>query len=82
MHDRSNLQRNPPRGNQPSGDAARPLVAGQTFAFDGFFGWPVGDGATKTISVEEMAVITNDGAEYLVAPQEELVLIPASGDAR
>jgi hypothetical protein len=30
---------------------------------------------TKTISVEEMAVVTERGAEYLIPPQEELVLI-------
>jgi Xaa-Pro aminopeptidase len=29
----------------------------------------------KTISVEEMVVITENGAEYLTAPQEELVLV-------
>jgi len=34
---------------------------------------------TKTISVEEMAVVTERGAEYLIPPQEELVLIPSAG---
>ena len=63
-------------GAPPSGDAARPLRPGQTFAFDGFFGWPQEDGTTKTISVEEMVVITQDGAEWLIPPQEELVLVP------
>ncbi len=62
-------------GAQPSGDAARELRPGHTFAFDGFFGWERPDGTTKTISVEEMVVITEDGAEWLVAPQEEWVLI-------
>ncbi|NNK64847.1 MAG: aminopeptidase P family protein [Gemmatimonadetes bacterium] len=62
-------------GLPASGDAARPLREGQTFAFDGFFGWTRDDGTTKTISVEEMAVVTADGAEYLIPPQEELVLI-------
>jgi Xaa-Pro dipeptidase len=54
-----------------------------TFAFDGFFAWAMpggtttwGDG-TKTISVEEMVVITATGAEWLVPPQEELILIPS-----
>ena len=61
----------------PDSDASRPLEAGQVFAFDGFFAWPVGEGQTKTISVEEMAAVTPDGAEYLIAPQEELVLIRA-----
>tara|TARA_R110002124_G_C8971778_1_gene515212 strand:- start:9362 stop:9493 length:132 start_codon:yes stop_codon:yes gene_type:complete len=27
------------------------------------------------VSVEEMAVITENGAEYLIAPQEEVVLV-------
>jgi Xaa-Pro aminopeptidase len=62
-------------GRPASGDAARELVPGQTFAFDGFFGWEREDGTTKTISVEEMVVITEDGAEWLIAPQEEWVLI-------
>ncbi len=59
----------------------RPLEAGQTFAFDGFHAWTLpggsgtwGDGS-KTISVEEMVVITESGAEYLVPPQQELTLI-------
>jgi len=66
----------------PAGATLRTLRPGQTFAFDGFFSWklPGGDGkATKTISVEEMAVVTEKGAEYLVPPQEELVLIPSGG---
>jgi Xaa-Pro dipeptidase len=62
-------------GAAPRGDAARPLRPGQTFAFDGFFGWDQGDGTTKTISVEEMVVITPDGAEWLIPPQEEWVLV-------
>ncbi|HKK93968.1 MAG TPA: M24 family metallopeptidase [Longimicrobiales bacterium] len=62
-------------GRPATGDAARELVEGQTFAFDGFFGWEREDGTTKTISVEEMVVITEDGAEWLIAPQEEWVLI-------
>lgn len=57
------------------------LAEGMTFAFDGFHAWtlPGGDGTwgngSKTISVEEMAVITATGAEYLVPPQQELILI-------
>jgi Xaa-Pro aminopeptidase len=62
-------------GRPAEGDAARTLVAGQTFAFDGFFGWEREDGTTKTISVEEMVVITESGAEWLIAPQEEWVLV-------
>lgn len=64
-------------GAAPSGDAARELRPGQTFAFDGFFGWTRDDGTTKTISVEEMVVITENGAEWLIDPQEEWVLIPS-----
>lgn len=59
----------------PTPDSLRTLAAGQTFAFDGFFCWPIGNGETKTISVEEMAVVTPDGAEYLMPPQENLILI-------
>jgi Xaa-Pro dipeptidase len=57
------------------------LAQGQVFAFDGFYAWtlPGGDGTwgngSKTISVEEMVVITPDGAEYLIPPQEELILV-------
>jgi Xaa-Pro dipeptidase len=63
---------------RPSPYAFRELRPGQTFAFDGFFSWDIeGDdgAATKTISVEEMVVITETGAEYLVPPQDELILI-------
>jgi Xaa-Pro dipeptidase len=62
-----------------------PLAERQVFAFDGFFAWtlPGGDGTwgnlSKTISVEEMVVITADGAEFLTPPQEELILIGARG---
>ncbi|MFN2431278.1 MAG: M24 family metallopeptidase [Gemmatimonadota bacterium] len=66
------------REGPPAGDAVRLLRPGQVFAFDGFHSWPW-DGepadATKTISVEEMVVVTDEGAEYLVPPQEELILI-------
>lgn len=51
------------------------LKAGMTFAFDGFHSWKIEDGGLKTISVEEMAVVTEDGAEYLIEPQETLILI-------
>ena len=36
---------------------------------------------TKTLSVEEMAVVTEKGAEYLIPPQEELLLIPSPAPA-
>ena len=64
-------------GRTPSGRQLLPLRPGMTFAFDGFFSWPLSDSTTKTISVEEMVVITDDGAEWLVPPQEELILIPS-----
>ncbi|MFY9242469.1 MAG: M24 family metallopeptidase [Polaribacter sp.] len=51
------------------------LKEGMTFAFDGFHAWKLADGKEKTISVEEMAVVTKDGAKYLTKPQEELILI-------
>ena len=59
----------------------RQLAEGQVYAFDGFFAWALegSDGTwgnrTKTISVEEMAVVTDSGARYLTPPQEELILI-------
>lgn len=56
--------------------AQKELKEGMTFAFDGFHAWKRKDGTEKTISVEEMAVITKDGAKYLISPQEELILIP------
>lgn len=55
--------------------SAKLLKEGMTFAFDGFHAWKRADGTEKTISVEEMAVITATGAEYLIAPQEELILV-------
>lgn len=51
------------------------LKAGMTFAFDGFHSWKLKGGDFKTISVEEMAVVIEKGAEYLIEPQEELILI-------
>ncbi|MFD2530904.1 M24 family metallopeptidase [Gracilimonas halophila] len=55
--------------------AQKVLKPGMVFAFDGFHSWPLTDSTYKTISVEEMAVITENGAEFLIAPQEELILI-------
>ncbi len=63
----------------------RPLRVGMTFAFDGFYAWAQpggtrnwGDG-TKTLSPEEMVVITAEGAEWLIPPQERLILVGARG---
>ncbi len=61
----------------------RVLREGMTFAFDGFYAWSLPGGSTrwgegtKTLSPEEMVVITANGAEWLVPPQDELILIPA-----
>jgi Xaa-Pro aminopeptidase len=51
------------------------IKEGMTFAFDGFHAWKLKDGGIKTISVEEMAVVKADKAEYLIEPQEDLILI-------
>jgi Xaa-Pro aminopeptidase len=56
--------------------AQKVIKAGMTFAFDGFHAWTLEKGGVKTISVEEMAVVKEDGADYLIAPQEDLILIP------
>jgi Xaa-Pro aminopeptidase len=56
--------------------AQKVIKEGMTFAFDGFHAWTLEDGGVKTISVEEMAVVKKDGAEYLITPQEDLILIP------
>ena len=55
--------------------ATQVLKPGMTFAFDGFHKWSLTDSTTKTISVEEMVVITEDGAVWMTPPQEELILI-------
>lgn len=55
--------------------AVKPLKEGMLFAFDGFHAWKLPDGGIKTMSVEETAVVTSDGARYLIEPQKELILI-------
>ena len=55
--------------------ATQVLKPGMTFAFDGFHKWSLTDSTTKTISVEEMVVITEDGAQWMTPPQKELILI-------
>jgi Xaa-Pro dipeptidase len=59
----------------PRPAAQKLLKKGMTFAFDGFHCWKQADGTEKTISVEEMAVVTETGAEYLITPQEDLILV-------
>ncbi len=51
------------------------IKPGMTFSFDGFHKWSLTDSTTKTISVEEMVVITEEGAEWMTPPQDELILI-------
>jgi Xaa-Pro aminopeptidase len=58
----------------PPKDSLRLLRPGQTFAFDGFFAWDTPEGE-RLISVEEMAVVTESGAKYLIKPQDDLFLI-------
>ncbi|QBY04340.1 M24 family metallopeptidase [Thalassotalea sp. HSM 43] len=55
--------------------AQKKLKQGMVFAFDGFHSWHLEDGGVKTISVEEMVEITEDGARYLIPRQQDLVLI-------
>ncbi|RKH09365.1 aminopeptidase P family protein [Corallococcus praedator] len=67
-------------GKPATGSALRTLQPGQVFAFDGFFAWKDGSSpdALRILSVEEMAVVTDTGAEYLNPPQEQLILIPSA----
>ena len=59
----------------PRPAAQKLLKKGMVFAFDGFHCWKQQDGTEKTISVEEMAAVTDDGAYYLIPPQEDLILV-------
>ena len=59
----------------PASPPTQILQEGMTFAFDGFHSWNLSDSTTKTLSVEEMAVITANGAEWLTPPQEDLILV-------
>jgi Xaa-Pro aminopeptidase len=61
-------------GRAPHPTAYKELQAGNVFAYDGFYKWDI-EGGTKTISVEEMVAITENGAEYLTKPQKDLILI-------
>lgn len=64
-------------GDTPRGRQLGVLEPGMTFAFDGFHAWQLTDSTTKTISVEEMVVITETGAEWMTLPQDDLILIPS-----
>ncbi len=62
-----------------TGDPARPLEPGMMFGLDGNYVWPATDEGvegTKSITIEEMPVVTEGGAEYMIPPQEDLVLVP------
>ena len=64
----------------PSARGRRRLETGMVFAYDGNYVWPAtyaGIDGTISITIEEMALVTEEGGEYLSPPQEELVLIPA-----
>ena len=63
------------RLTQPRPAAQKLLKKGMVFAFDGFHCWKQADGTEKTISVEEMAVVNENGATYLISPQEDLILV-------
>jgi hypothetical protein len=60
-------------------DAGSPVTAGKAPAGES----PVMVGPngkpTKTISVEEMAVVTETGSQLLSPPQDQLILIPDHG---
>jgi len=62
-------------GRELTSNPAQILRPGMTFAFDGFHSWTLSDSTTKTLSVEEMAVVTETGARWLTPPQEDLILI-------
>lgn len=64
-------------GAVPQGRQLGVLEVGMTFSFDGLHAWQLTDSTTKTISVEEMVVITESGAEWMTPPQEDLILISA-----
>jgi len=67
----------PPRGNQ-----LRELEPGMMFGYDGNAVWAAEDNGvsgTKSITIEEMGLVTENGGEYMCEPQEDLVLIPSGG---
>jgi len=64
-----------PSLSSTNSNGSKQLKPGMTFAFDGFHSWIMKNGQAKTISVEEMVVITDTGAEYLIEPQQNLILI-------
>ena len=69
-------------GTPPSGNQLRELEPGMMFGYDGNAVWAAeydGVSGTKSITIEEMGLVTADGGEYMSEPQEELVLIPPEG---
>ena len=64
------------------GPGMRLLEPGMTFAYDGNYVWPAEDAGltgTRSVTLEEMVVITDRGSEYLSPVQEAMVLIPPGG---
>ena len=69
-------------GTPPGGNQLRELEPGMMFGYDGNAVWAAEDdgvSGTKSITIEEMGLVTVDGGEYMSEPQEELVLIPPEG---
>jgi Xaa-Pro aminopeptidase len=71
------------KGQAPAaGPGLRLLEPGMTFAYDGNYVWPATDGdqlGTRSVTLEEMVTITEEGSEYLSPVQKEMVLIPPTG---
>ena len=69
-------------GTPPQGNQLRELEPGMMFGYDGNAVWPAEDdgvSGTKSITIEEMGLVTENGGEYMSEPQEDLVLIPTDG---
>ncbi len=69
-------------GTPPSRNQLRELESGMMFGYDGNAVWPAEDdgvSGTKSITIEEMGLVREDGGEYMCEPQEDLVLIPPEG---
>jgi len=63
-------------GTRPARPAnAKPFKTGMTFAYDGFYSWKLDENNNKTISVEEMVCVTENGAKYMNKTQDELILV-------
>lgn len=68
-------------GTRPARPAnSKPFKTGMTFAYDGFYSWKLDENNNKTISVEEMVCVTENGARYMNKTQDELILIKYRGN--